>query len=209
MIQYDLYGAILVDFRFSNTCFLYDATGFLNLSLTWFEHDFDIFWHASSIFFSCTFSQLYREAPRPAQCMSTTSLALHRYGRDKCRNSEVWTVETSSNACCSCLVQAHAGLSFPVSQRQGSDEFNSSFFFVTFRNATICGGVVSQSHEDPKGVSHKLCCVMAMALQNSITFTSCPWKQHQCLELSTHAWVISWFFAFKLHRRSCIFRANK
>ena len=207
MIQYDLHGAILVDFRFSNKCFLYDATGFLNLALTWFEYDFDMLLLSSFLVLSR--SSMGKCPALLSACQQQISLALHRYGRDKCRNSEVWTVETSSNACCSCLVQAHAGLSFPVSQRQGSDEFNSSFSFLTFRNATICGGVVSQSHEDPKGVSHKLCCVMAMALQNSITFTSCPWKQHQCLEISTHALVISWFFAFKLHRRSCIFRANK
>ena len=81
MIQYDLYIAILVDFRFSSTCFLYDATGFLTPNINMVQR---WFWYASSIFFSCTFSQqLYWEVPHPAQCMSTfISLALHLYGRE-------------------------------------------------------------------------------------------------------------------------------
>ena len=155
MIQYDLYAAILVDFRFSNKwmfslwCYrIFEPN--INLVQIWF-------WHASSIFFSCTFSQ--QLCPLLSACQQI-GLALHLC-RDKWQKSEVWTVETSSNACCSCLVQAHAGLNFPVSQRQGSDDFKSSFSLLTFKKATICGSDVSQSHEDLKGVSYKLCCVMA------------------------------------------------
>ena len=100
------------------------------------------------------------------------------------------------------------------SQRQGSDAFKPSFSWLTFRNAILCGGGknMKKSWESweswgPQGSESQV--VLCNGSQNNITFTSWPWKQHQCLELKTHALKFSSFFVFKRSRSSCSFRGNE
>ena len=56
-----------------------------------------------------------------------------------------------------------------------ADLQNRDYFRVCRKSWESCGPEGGESH------------VLRNGLQNSITFSSCWWKQHQCLELNTHA----------------------
>ena len=138
-------------------------------TLTWFKI---WFWYASSIFFSCTFSQqLYWEVPHPAQCMSTLiSLALHLYGREtnggilRCEQSKLLWRPVAAAWCKHMLGWASLFQSTPRFRR-----FQTFILLAHLQKCDSLPGVEKvwksheshESHEDLKGVSHKLCCVMA------------------------------------------------